>query len=405
MSGISTSCRGALFVPLMLIHMQEGMNGFHGGSPSDGHHHCIRTSLAEWENARRFQLDFQSFFVPLQPVSESQEGDAAWLRSQMSRIIQFIKDWTLPVSIGTGALTYLVFALIPALDGAGGFFAPFLNEALPLFMFLVLYVTFCKVDFRKLVPVGWHFWIGIFQVAFVAAVVGMVLVIHATGRTLILLEAVLTCIIGPCASAAAVVTQKLGGDLEEMTTYTFLSNFICALLIPVCFPLIAPCAGMAFWNAFLLILYKVCMVLVVPMFLAYVTKHWQVLHGFYQWMIHVNDLSYYLWGCSLLIVSGTTVKNIVHADVTAGFLLLIAVLALLLCLIQFAVGRYVGHFFHSTVNAGQALGQKNTAFAIWIAYTYLNPLSSVGPGCYILWQNIINSVEIWQHGRAGQHRK
>ena len=272
-------------------------------------------------------------------------------------------------------------------------------------MFLVLYVTFCKVDFRKLVPVGWHFWIGIFQVAFVAAVVGMVLVIHATGRTLILFEAVLTCIIGPCASAAAVVTQKLGGDLEEMTTYTFLSNFICALLIPVCFPLIDPCAGMAFWNAFLLILYKVCMVLVVPMFLAYVTKHWQVLHGFYQWMIHVNDLSYYLWGCSLLIVSGTTVKNIIHADVTAGFLLLIAVLALLLCLIQFAVGRYVGHFFHSTVNAGQALGQKNTAFAIWIAYTYLNPLSSVGPGCYILWQNIINSVEIWQHGRAGQHRK
>ena len=31
-----------------------------------------------------------------------------------------------------------------------------------------------------------------------------------------------------------------------------------------------------------------------------------------------------------------------------------------------------------------------------MAYTYLNPRSSVGPGCYILWQNIINSIEIWQ---------
>jgi BASS family bile acid:Na+ symporter len=31
-----------------------------------------------------------------------------------------------------------------------------------------------------------------------------------------------------------------------------------------------------------------------------------------------------------------------------------------------------------------------------MAYTYLNPLSSVGTGCYILWQNIINSIEIWQ---------
>ena len=100
-----------------------------------------------------------------------------------------------------------------------------------------------------------------------------------------------------------------------------------------------------------------------------------------------------------MIVSGTTVKNIVHADTTWTFLIAIAVVVFILCLMQFAVGRFIGHYFDSTVNAGQALGQKNTAFAIWISYTYLNPLSSVGPGCYILWQNIINSVEIWNHER------
>ena len=110
-----------------------------------------------------------------------------------------------------------------------------------------------------------------------------------------------------------------------------------------------------------------------------------------------EDLSYYLWGCSLLIVSGTTMKNILHADASVGFLLLIAILVLVVCLVQFAVGRHIGHYFNSTINAGQALGQKNTAFAIWIAYTYMNPLSTVGPGCYILWQNIINSIEIWYY--------
>ena len=52
----------------------------------------------------------------------------------------------MPVSIGTGALVYLVFAFIPALDGAAMFFAPLFDEVLPLFMFLILYVTFCKVD-------------------------------------------------------------------------------------------------------------------------------------------------------------------------------------------------------------------------------------------------------------------
>ena len=301
------------------------------------------------------------------------------------------------MSIATGSFLYLLFAFIPALDGAANFFAPILDAALPLFMFLVLYVTFCKVDFRKLIPVGWHLWIALSQVLMVAVVIGAILIFHITDDSLILLEALLVSIICPCASAAAVVTQKLGGNLEEMTTYTFLSNFLCALLIPFCFPLIESGAGISFWGAFIAILYKVCLVLVAPMFLAYITKHWHALCKFYQWVISVNSLSFYLWGCSLLIVSGTTVKNIVHAEVASSFLLLIAILALALCLIQFAIGRYIGHFFRSTINAGQALGQKNTAFAIWIAYTYLNPLSTVGPGCYILWQNIINSVEIWQH--------
>lgn len=304
------------------------------------------------------------------------------------------------MSIATGSLLYLVLPLYQPWMAQQTFFAPILDAALPLFMFLVLYVTFCKVDFRKLIPVGWHLWIALSQVLMVAVVIGAILFFHVTGKSLILLEALLTCIICPCASAAAVVTQKLGGNLEEMTTYTFLSNFLCALLIPVCFPLLDAEADITFWSAFVAILYKVCLVLVVPMILAYITKHWHTLCRFYQWVISVNNLSYYLWGCSLLIVSGTTVKNIVHAEVAVSFLLLIAILALVLCLIQFAIGRYIGHFFRSTINAGQALGQKNTAFAIWIAYTYLNPLSTVGPGCYILWQNIINSVEIWRYDHA-----
>ena len=263
-----------------------------------------------------------------------------------------------------------------------------------MFMFLVLFVTFCKVDFRRLRPVAWHWWLGAFQVFGVAVVMAAVIAFSLKGNRLILAEALLTCIISPCASAAPVVTQKLGGNLEEMTTYTFLSNFITALMIPVCFPLLDGGREMHFLAAFALILYKVLTVLVVPMLLAYVVKH----HAkrLCQRIVSVKDLSYYLWGCSLLIVSGTTMKNIFHADTTLRFLLLIAAGSLLLCIFQFACGRTIGRRFGETVNAGQGLGQKNTAFAIWIACTYLSPLSAVGPGCYILWQNIINSIEIWR---------
>jgi len=135
----------------------------------------------------------------------------------------------------------------------------------------------------------------------------------------------------------------------------------------------------------------------VPMLLAYVVKHH--MHRFHAWVVSIRDLSYYLWACSLMIVTGTTVKNIVNADTTIALLTAIALLGLVMCVVQFAVGRFIGHFFDHAQESGQAMGQKNTAFAIWLSSTYLNPLSSVGPGCYILWQNIINSIEIWQHRR------
>jgi BASS family bile acid:Na+ symporter len=296
--------------------------------------------------------------------------------------------------MGTGTILYLMFAFVPSLDAAATFFSPVFNAILPLFMFLILFVTFCKVDFRKLRPVGWHLWVGLFQVLFVGILMSFILCLHLQGTNLVLLEAILCCIIGPTAAAAAVVTQKLGGSLEEMTTFTFISNFITVALIPVCFPMIEKGQDISFITAFLKILREVVLVLLVPMLLAYIVKHH--LHRLHSWVISVKDISYYMWGLSVIIVTGTTVKNIVHAQASIILLCSIALLGLVLCIIQFAVGRFVGHYFHRTAEAGQALGQKNTAFAIWMAYTYLNPLSSVGPGCYILWQNIINSIEIWQ---------
>ena len=340
-------------------------------------------------------------------------------------VIRFLKDWTLPVSMGMGALLYLVFAYVPQLDGAALFFDPVMEAILPLFMFLILFVTFCKVDFHQMRPVWWHLWVSIFNLLFIGIVMALILSLPRAvanscvpsvasdlrssaslftfHSTLILLEALLMCIISPCATAAAVVTQKLGGSLEQTTTYTFLSNFITVLMVPICFPMIEKGADISFMSAFLKILYQVVVLLVVPMLLAYIVKH--TMHRFHKKIISIKDLSFYLWGCSLMIVTGTTVKNILHAEASVVFLGMIALLGLVLCIIQFAVGRFIGHFFGRAQEAGQALGQKNTAFAIWLGITYLNPLSSVGPGCYILWQNIINSFENWQERQKNKGLK
>ena len=42
---------------------------------------------------------------------------------------------------------------------------------------------------------------------------------------------------------------------------------------------------------------------------------------------------------------------------------------------------------------------ENTILAIWMAQVYLNPLSSIAPASYVLWQNIINSWQLWKKGK------
>lgn len=315
----------------------------------------------------------------------------------MMQIIRFVKDWTLPIAMVIGVLAYVAVAFTPALDPVSLFFIPVFQTLLPVLLFLVLFVNFCKVDFRKMRPVGWHLWISLVQLFFVLIIVAFILFFKLQAQHLILAEALLTCVIAPCAAASPVVTAKLGGNLENMTSYTLISNLITALFIPVIFPLIDPTSDLTFLEACLLILYRVCLVLLLPMLLAYVVKHY--VQRVHRWVLSMKDLSFYLWAFCLGIVTGTTVRNIVHADTTGFFLVLIAVCSLLICFGQFFVGRLVGRHCHSLVECGQALGQKNTSFAIWISCAYLNPLSSVGPGCYILWQNIVNSLELWHHRR------
>lgn len=309
-------------------------------------------------------------------------------------LLRIVRDWTLPAAMVSGSGAYLLFAHVSWLDAAGRLFGPLVSSVLPVLLFLVLFVTFCKVDYHKLRPVGWHLRLSVLQIAVVSAVMGIVVGFRLDGNSLVLAESLLCCIIAPTAAAAAVVTQKLGGQLEEMTTYTFVSNFITAVLIPTCFPLLEKSHDVSFVVAFSAIMREVVVVLLAPMLLGYVVKRW--LSRVHQRIVGVKDLSYYLWAVMLMIVSGTTVRSIVQSQASALLLGSIAFCALTACVCQFALGRLTGCRFGRAVEAGQALGQKNTAFAIWTANVYLNPLSSVGPGCYILWQNIINSIEIRQ---------
>jgi BASS family bile acid:Na+ symporter len=180
-----------------------------------------------------------------------------------------------------------------------------------------------------------------------------------------------------------------------MTTFTLISSFASALMIPAVFPLLEHEAHITFLEAFFIILEKVAMVLILPLILGYLIRHY--MHRLHQWIVSKPNLGFYFWGVSLSITTGITVKNIVHSNASLSLLLMIALLSLIMCFIQFGIGRAIGTRFGEKINSGQALFQKNTALSIWVAYMYLNPVASVGAGCYVLWQNIINSLELWEY--------
>ncbi len=318
------------------------------------------------------------------------------MKRETSRVRRFVKDWTLPLAICLGIALYLPFRLVPALRPVASWYLPYNSVTLPLCAFAVLYVTFCKVDFLKLRLRRWHLWLGIGQVALVAMVIALILCLKPMGHRLVFLEATLVCVISPGAMAAAVVTAKLGGSLEEMTTYTLLSNLLATVLIPLCF-ICLPSESEGFLRLFLAILSKVSAVLLLPLALALLTKAF--LRPLHRLITSIRDLSYNLWALSLIVITGTTVMNILDAwtSTTLRLLLTVALMAMLVCAGQFCLGKLLGRRCGRQIEAGQGLGQKNTTFAIWTATAFLTPLSSVGPGCYILWQNIVNSIEIWRH--------
>lgn len=309
-------------------------------------------------------------------------------------MLKFLKNWTLPIAMLAGALGYFVFANFTFLEPTKPFVNTFVAYITPFLIFAQLLLTFCKVDWRELMPSPWHGWLLLFQIVSASVLAALLIFIPMDGSYREVFEAAMVCLICPTATAAAVITGKLGGSASSLTTYTLLSNIFAAVAVPLIFPLVEPHADITFFTAFLKILGKVFPLLLFPFFLALFFRY--VLPKVHHFLLGFHDLAFYLWGAALAIVTGQTVKSLMTSEVPGSVQILIALAGFITCALQFYLGKRIGTIYKDRISAGQALGQKNTVLAIWMAYTYLDPVSSVGPGSYVLWQNIFNSWQLWK---------
>lgn len=298
-------------------------------------------------------------------------------------MLKFLRDWTLPVAMLIGVLAYPLIVYLTFLT--------------PYLIFAMLFLTFSKVLPRDLKPTPLHGWLLLIQAAG-APLMYWVL----SGWNPVVAQAALVCLICPTATAAAVVTQKLGGNAASLTTYTLASNLLAALAVPILFPLVESHEGLNFLEAFSVILQKVFVLLILPFLASVLTR--QLMPRMHTKISSVSGMAFYLWGISLAIVTATTFQAILQDESPLWVEISIALIALFTCVLQFFVGKSLGSVYHDRISGGQALGQKNTILAIWMAHTYLNPISALGPGAYVLWQNIINSWQLWKKRKKEMKR-
>ncbi len=258
----------------------------------------------------------------------------------------------------------------------------------PYLIFAMLFVTYCRLDLRDFRP-------GRFQVVLVIVQLllsGIVYAVLAPFNHTVA-EGVFICVFIPTATAAPVITSMLGGSISKVATYSLISNLVVAVIGPVVLAAVGDHAEYTLLQSTSLIMARVLPLLLLPIALAMaVTRFMPRVH---KVIAGAQQVSFYLWAISLFIIVGSSVSFAIarwDASVSTDMTWL-ALGALVVCLIQFKIGRMVGRRFGDPVAGGQGLAQKNTVLAVWLALAYMNPVASIGPAAYIAWQNIVNS---WQ---------
>lgn len=273
-------------------------------------------------------------------------------------------------------------------------YASLLSFITPFLIATMLFITYCNISFRDIRFSKLHILLLLIQIVGSVAIYLLLLPIHP-----IIAQGAMICVFAPTATSAPVITGMLGGNTASLTTYSLLSNITVAILAPILFALVGEIDANSFGSSITIISEKVFLLLLLPFVCALLLK--QLLPKVHKMVQKAQSISFYLWSFALIIITGKTVLFIVEQEnprylVEIG----IAIIALFVCVSQFIIGRRLGKKYNDTIAGGQGLGQKNTILAIWMAQTYLNPISSIGPGAYVLWQNLVNSYQVWRKRKS-----
>ena len=197
--------------------------------------------------------------------------------------------------------------------------------------------------------------------------------------------------IAPTAIAAPVLISFIQGKVEYVVAALLVTNVSTALIIPLALPFLL---GTNVQISILEVLQPVLVVMFVPLILAFIiTRLSPQAQAIFR---KGKSLSFPLWLLNLFIISGNASNFLRTENSNSVFTLItIAVVSLVICIANFGIGALLGgpRYWQE---ASQSLGQKNLAFVIWVALTFINPLVAMGPTFYILYHHLYNSWSIYR---------
>jgi BASS family bile acid:Na+ symporter len=295
--------------------------------------------------------------------------------------MQKIKSYVLPIAIVLGLLLH---------DYCAAF-----SVVVPYIIFTILLLTFTAVDITKLRFKPLFVWIILFQVVVSLGGYAVLRLLHVNE---IIAEGVLIGVLCPVAASVAVVSTMLGADRNTVTSYSVIGNLMVSLVAPIYFSFIGVNQDLPFFTSFLHILRRIGLVIGLPFFIALALQLSlpKVNHAISRY----KGLAFYLWAVALFLTLGQTIHFIfLNGEGHWSSIIWLGVSALLFCILQFGLGKWIGSKYGDTIAGGQLLGQKNSAMGIWMANHYLHPLASVFLAFYSVFQNVFNSWQIWYMGR------
>lgn len=273
-------------------------------------------------------------------------------------------------------LALLLGALVPAADAWSG--------ALPWLVMVMLFPIFLEFTWSRAAVQPSHGWLLPANLLMAFAGWGLGRLVGGPEVGLAGFFAGLS----PTATAATVVMSFLGGEVGYVVVGFMITNLGIAALAPFLLPLVLPAAAPV---SAVHVIGNVSLVVFTPFLLARLVR-W-LAPAAAAWPARVRNASFLLWVTTIFLVSAHASHYLrAQAELPVGPLAGIVLTSAAVCAANFALGAAIGAPRH-TREASQTLGQKNTAFTIYLAMAHAGPLAALGPTFYVVFHNLWNS---WQ---------